>query len=970
MGKRLSVLLAVLLSVISSQSIQAQGNEGTAKARIVSYFSKYECDTDIRTVSVKKTSISSRSKSITITLSDNFARQQFRKSIIDGIERDLRKVLPSEYRDYKIVILSNNKNISDLVPNRLREFSDQSLFWNDIRYTGAPWVTDESSAYTANRGLSGVHLAVTPSHGYYFDNRERQIWKWQRPSLWCTREDLLTQSFVYPYLIPMLENAGAVVTSMRERDWQTQSVIADDQSGRKTYQESSSKGNKWKTLKSNGFTTRQGKIATDSSATVRYVHTGTGKTSDYASATWTPEIPQSGRYAVYVTYKSFSQSITDARYVVYHKGGETIFRVNQQIGGGTWVYLGTFYFEKGRSQQGMVMLDNISSGQGIVCADAVRLGGGYGDEKRGDKASGKARYLEGARYYTRFNGAPDSVFLKYDGKDDYNEDIQSRPRMTNWLSGGSVYNPAERGDNVPIELYLALHTDAGVRLGDSIVGSLGICTTQKKGGILGTGLSRDVSRDLADQVLTGLRRDITAATGRAWTVRGVLDDNYCETREPQMPSTLLELLSHQNFYDMKYAFDPRFRFVVSRSIYKSILKYVTSMHGRQYTVQPLPVDHFMIKENKESGSLRLSWNPVLDPVEPSARPDGYIVYTSIDGLAFDNGIAVRHPYYEFVPDYGHVYSFKVTAANGGGQSMPSETLSACITRRSKGTVLIVNGFQRLSGPETIESDTRLGFDIEADAGVQYMESPILCGIQKVFDRANARLADTEDELGFSGDELDGIIVKGNEFNYPYIHGTAIASGKEYSFISCSREALEDSLISLSDYPIADIILGLQRHTANDTIMGQDYSTFPPVFRAMVTDYRENGGKLIISGSFTGSDLYGTSDGRSFANSVLRFKWNGSIKDGGETSVKGLGDTFNLTTEYGGETYRLSHPDILEPSGNSMAIFAYSDSRFCAGVAEKSGKGGSVTLGFPIESIKGDKPRTKVMSSLITYLTEE
>ena len=40
---------------------------------------------------------------------------------------------------------------------------------------------------------------------------------------------------------------------------------------------------------------------------------------------------------------------TDASYTVYHAGGATRFEVNQQIGGGTWVYLGTFRFEAGRA---------------------------------------------------------------------------------------------------------------------------------------------------------------------------------------------------------------------------------------------------------------------------------------------------------------------------------------------------------------------------------------------------------------------------------------------------------------------------------------------------------------------------------------------------------------------------------------------------------------------------------------------
>lgn len=963
MGKRLaSVLFVLFIAVVA----YAQGGDALARSRINEYFDSYECPADIRKVSVKSCTFNHRNKTVTITLSDNFSRQQFRTAIVERIRDGVKKVLPDSFRSYRILVYSNNKEIESLIPNRYRPYIDQEMLWNGTRYTGTPWITNETKAFHVTRGLGGVHLSVTPSHGYYFDNREKQIWKWQRPALWCTREDLLSQSFVYPYLIPMLENAGAVVTAMRERDWQTDCVVTDDQSGRKSYQEQNSRGNRWKSVRTNGYSPRFGRIVNDSSATVRVVGSGSGRSSESASVTWSPEIPKSGNYSVYVTYHTFSNSVSDARYTVFHQGGETTFRVNQKIGGDTWVYLGTFRFEKGRSEKAMVVLDNNSSEEGLICADAVRFGGGIGNEERGGSLSGKARYLEGSRYYAKFSGAPDSVFLKYDGLDDYNEDIQTRPRMTNWLSGGSIFNPTESGANVPIELSFALHTDAGVRLGDSIVGSLGICTTQKKDGILATGLTRDVSRDLADQVLSELKRDIEAASGRPWTIRGVLDGNYCESREPQMPSTLLELLSHQNFYDLKYAFDPTFRFVTSRAIYKSILKYVSFMHGLQYTVQPLPVDHFMITENKENRSLTLSWQPVYDPIEPSARPDGYVVYTSIDGLAFDNGIAVRHPYYELVPEPGHVYSFKVTALNGGGQSMPSETLSACLNNRAKGTILVVNGFQRLSGPATVESSSRLGFDLEADAGVQYMSSPIFCGIQKVFDRSHVLMSE-EEELGFSGDELDGTLLTGNTFNYPFIHGMSIAAGKEYSFVSCSREAVQDSLVMLKDYPLTDLILGLQKRTPNDTIMGNDFRTFPPILMQMVRDYCINGGRLLVSGSYVGSDLCSTAEGRRFASDILGFTWSGSIKSNSEKSVKGLGDEYSLVTEQGEEVYQLTHPDVIEPVSGAIAIFAYTDSRFCAGVGQNDRKKNTVTLGFPFESLRGEKIRTKVMSSLISYL---
>ena len=49
------------------------------------------------------------------------------------------------------------------------------------------------------------------------------------------------------------------------------------------------------------------------------------------------------------------------------------------MGGGTWVYLGTFGFDAGKSNACKVTLSNRSAKAGqIVTADAVKIGGGMG----------------------------------------------------------------------------------------------------------------------------------------------------------------------------------------------------------------------------------------------------------------------------------------------------------------------------------------------------------------------------------------------------------------------------------------------------------------------------------------------------------------------------------------------------------------------------------------------------------------
>ena len=384
-------------------------------------------------------------------------------------------------------------------------------------------MTRTSRPFEITRGLEGRHIALWQSHGkYYINNKDK--WGWQRPRLFCTSEDQFTQSFILPYLIPMLENAGANVFTPRERDTQKQEIIVDNDDNRNTtnslYLEVKSRKAQWEKTALPGFA-QQKRIYTEGEnpfhdGTARFAQTE--KKKNKAFAEWVPDIPETGEYAVYVSYQSLPNSVSDAKYLVFHNGGVAEFKVNQRIGGGTWVYLGTFTFDKGSNDYGMVVLSNESREKGVVCADAVRFGGGMGNIARGGQVSGLPRYLEGARYSAQWAGMPYPVYAGYKGQNDLSDDINVRSRTINYLSGGSVFNPKEPGLGVPLEMSMALHSDAGFRTDDRIVGTLGIYTTHFNDGKLAAGTNRYASRDLAtcsSPVCNRTSVPLSMQTGRA-----------------------------------------------------------------------------------------------------------------------------------------------------------------------------------------------------------------------------------------------------------------------------------------------------------------------------------------------------------------------------------------------------------------------------------------------------------------------
>lgn len=966
------IIVFLLCFTFGINYLFAQDIERNVKERLTDYFARYTATAKINTPKLDGIDINYDRKTIAVHVSESFAYQPFRPETVEAVYKQVKELLPGPVHYYQLTIYTDGKPIEELVPNFYRtKKKDKERMALDIDYKGAPWVKNVSRPNDISRGLQDRHIAIWQSHGNYFKN-DKNEWEWQRPRLFCTTEDLFTQSFVLPYVIPMLENAGAIVYTPRERDTQKNEIIVDnDIPNASLYLEVGSKKAKWETAPMKGFAQkrtiyREGENPFDE-GTCRFIPTERKKKKDGAFAEWVPTLPATGKYAVYVSYQTLSNSVSDAKYLVFHNGGVTEFKVNQKIGGGTWVYLGTFEFDKGNNDYGMVILSNESSEQGVVCADAVRFGGGMGNISRGGKISGLPRYLEGARYSAQWAGMPYDVYAGRKGENDYADDINTRSNAVNYLSGGSVYNPGQPGLRVPFEMTMALHSDAGCSKTDELIGSLGIYTTDFNNGKLNAGTDRYASRDLTDILLSQIQKDIHASYNLPWTRRSMWNRNYSETRLPATPSTIIELLSHQNFADMQWGHDPNFKFTVGRAIYKGILQFICSQHNKEYVVQPLPVSNFSVCFGKKKNTLELSWKGEDDPQEPTARPREYIVYTRIGYGGFDNGTLVSKPSYTVKIEPGLVYSFKVTAVNRGGESFPSEILSAYKAKREREKVLIINGFDRISGPAVINTFDKAGFDLEQDPGVPYLSNISFCGIQTGFERSQAG-KEGKGSLGDSGNELEGMKVAGNTFDYPFIHGKAIQGAGKYSFVSCSDEAVENDLVTLEDYPIVDYILGLEKENPAPANKAY-YKTFSSAMQRAITSYCQSGGNLFVSGAYVGSDMNGTQGNREFTERILKYSYQGSLTDKTSNRINGLGRAITIPRTPNENSYAVPAPDCIMPTDTAIPVFTYAPDNQSAGIAYK-GDYRTFVLGFPFESIQSETDRAAIMTSILGFFTQK
>ena len=872
----------------------------------------------------------------------------------------------------KVTIYTDGYEIGELVTTRHRHRA------KNARYTlpaTTQWVTNTSRPYSAKQGLDGKHIALWGSHGQYY-HQPTESWRWQRAKVWSTVEDLYTTSYTMPFLVPMLENAGAVVVQPRERDIQTREEIVDNTQAMSNGQWTLGQGAGWATPErpllegENPFTF--GSYATEA--------TGNKVKGEIR---YTPSLPE-GEYAVYVSYKTLPNSTSKAQYTVVHKGQKTTFAVNQKMGGGTWVYLGTFAFDGDRANN-YVSVAAVGNGKEVVTTDAVKFGGGMGSVARykqpnsyenvpsskelpeGDAViidsvellanqahaitSGLPRYIEAARYWMQYSGIPDSIYNYTNSKNDYVDDYASRGIWVNYLAGGSAANPNQPGLNVPLHASLAFHTDAGVR--DEIVGTLLIYKDHDDEQCKNypNGKSRVLNRDLADYMQTQIVEDMRAVYAPEWTRRQLDNSSYAEVRHPKVPAVLLELLSHQNMTDMKYGLDPRVRFTISRAMYKSFLRFIHEQYGTEYVVQPLPVNSMEMRmesglSTPDTKSIKVTWAPTNDPLEATAKPTYYIVYTRQNDGDWDNGVRVTTNEYTFTPDKGTRYDIRVAAGNAGGLSFKSEVLSAYIAPEEKGQVLIINGFTRVSGPDWWQ-DSIYGGIRPASHAVPYGRGVNYIG--EVYDFDSRNEWQTDDNCGWGmchSDHMNHPTV-GNTFDYPAMHGRVLAE-MGYSYVSTSVAAVD----SIADYDAVDVILGKQK----TVIMGNDTSfhCMPANLQHALTHYLQHGGRLLLSGAHIASDMQGKEDA-AFTKNQLHYEFRcthasrtGKIRI--ERQLPQGNHTFR--TEPNDEQLHTENADGIYPAEGGIVVARFPEGNVAAAIAhDTSEAGGAKTLcwSFMLES---------------------
>ena len=836
--------------------------------------------------------------------------------------------------------LSDNAKLLVITPHLLEVAKDSVRKWAEMPTASVKFYTSEvdlsdvaitdATAGTAAKGspvrraddgfggtLTGRNIALWASHGRYYEAKFGR-WEWQRGRLMTTVEDILTPSFVLPFLIPMLDNAGAMVFTPRERDTTRVCTVVDDAD--------------------KGFAaTRR---ATSSPAGFAHYETLTGSDNPFAKGTakifekmdadrdsivFSGTTEASGPMMVYLAYPTVTADapIEGAEVIVRHADGEARYSVNQSKGGGMWMPLDCLPFKAGKEWSIVI------KGDGTISADAVRIGGGMGATERDGSTSGMPAWAEAARYYLQADGFDYKKVLSLsNGANEYTDDINARGEWVNSLI-------ADKGIN--IDLSFALHTDAGVTRTDSTFGTLALITTKKdKQTTFADGRSRQISHQLAGCIMTSVLGDIRRVWDNDWTTRGIADKKYAESRRPDVPAVLLELLSHQNVSDMRMGLHPAFRRDVARAIYKGIARF---LNGPDVAITPLAPSCVGLRF-AGSDSIQISWVATVDSLEPSATTDRFAVYEGgrLLGMTSSTSLTVHQP------QDGIIRTYHVVAIGPGGRSMPSEHLSACLWEGGK-RALLVEGMDRLAAPKMIENREMAGVFASDDEGAPWAGDVYSTGDQFDFAPENDWVDDDAPGCGASYADRE-MKARNGAATYSTRHSEVAQLMRlaGYSFVSQSKTAF-DADTTEGQYDFVRINLDRQKTTSYGDA-GNRHGLYTVGFCRHIESLKLAGTRIVLSGRFVGTDAAAEDGTRRWCANILGFaprtghasRTLGLRMMSKKPSAKWLRD--NCLTIPNKEEW---HPqvDAIEPASGSKTVCRYTDTEMSAGVEN----GNLIVVGF-------------------------
>lgn len=433
------------------------------------------------------------------------------------------------------------------------------------------------------------------------------------------------------------------------------------------------------------------------------------------------------------------------------------------------------------------------------------------------------------------------------------------------------------------------------------------------------------SVELRDAVYNEIVGDIRAGWDSDWSGRGTHTNWYGEINpnyNDETPGAIFEVAFHATPADAEELKEPDFRRLVARAVYQGTTRYFAQRDRVEPHFLPEPPTGFSLRFN--DGTPQLAWQaPVADGGGIAGDPAvGYRIYGGVSGKGFQDPVETLETqvtvHRASAPAAAKTYYARVAAVNRGGESFATETLSLSLGPGPR--VLIVNGFDRLDRHANVPEAYYGGGPIER-----------------------------------------GYLDRMNSFDYVGVHGRALRAAGLH-FDSASNEAVAAGTVRLDRYPVVVWILG------EESVWDRAFDTTE---QALLAEYLDQGGALLVSGSEIGWDLweYGSDADRAFYRDYLFARYLADTSDSGTVEGRGIFagiGPFDFDYEdY--QIYAANWPECIEALPGATDEMVYPGTGCAAAVAADNGVYRVIYMGFPFETIYDSRTRHAIMARAMAFL---
>ena len=772
------------------------------------------------------------------------------------------------------------------------------------------------AAQQSTGALSGRIIFTCGGHGWTWNG---STWVTQRGVGQEMNEDsgnLDQMNFFVPYAF----NAGATVVGLRPIGYQVNEVVLDNTSPGVKF------SGRWYHSRSPVYFGAPGAVP------YRFARLDKAET---ATATYTPRIPAAGFYPVY-TWVRQGPDRTSQLYRILHTGGQTLVRVPHHMVGSGWVYLGTYYFDTGfNRKKGSVMVSNQQPSPGfgaVAVADAIRFGNGMGDTipAPGAPVSTYPREEEASRYWVlKSLGQGQTNVLSRPSGDQQSSNVSAPIRMARAMNRASEGNMFKR-------LYLGFHSNAGGGRG-----AIGLWNDPQ----LFPGTMTPHQQRLAELVGGEVTSTLSALSVPPlevpWFKRTTItyarnDYAFGEINNKviggQFDATILEVAFHDSRDDARLLRDPKVRDLVARCSCQAIVRYMNEFDGAPLQFLPGPPRN--VRATGTAEGVLIAWDA---PADASRNPpESYLVWRSEDGYGFGKPMRVAAGQTALtlagLPRGKDMYS-RVTAVNGGGESLPSGVVGCCPARKpSSKRVLFVNGYTEFSRCNNLRETLRT---------TNYLTPSAVGKMDRVVAHLN------------------------NGFDYVVQHGKALAA-HHAAFDSCQREAVAAGSLRLDPYQV--VMWAAGQETTN-LLTGAE--------REVLAGFVSQGGCLLFSGSHVSEALGGGVGDPGSLSSLLHAVPAEQTGEAGRylSFAAARGSIFEHNPpgclgDASDQSYYVRATSRLLPDGAGARIaLACLDGTGGSAAIQYDGSAGGgkvVCFGFPFECISSAKARARCMGEVLQF----